>query len=234
MRYLATLLFSALFFPACQAPVDEGYGEFSFNHNPTEEEYVVDVLYEGESVGTITKEVPADAYDVYLMEIAGDKAFIAVDPTGLGGYILYGHAFDVYVYDFSNQTFSELAVDSVDDISPDGNQVAYWRTWEGTDGAVSWGIAVYDISKGMDIGGYVVNKNVFPYDEGGNATFSPSGRNLAFELGSKGEEEGDEEHALFVGNIEIGNYVKKDSQVNEYFSMDWETNETLISFEDWY
>ena len=202
-------------------------GDFTFDYNPTDSEYTIDVLYKGESVGTIEKEVPADGYDVYVMEEAGNKAFIAVNPTGLGGYILYGHAFEVYVYDFANQTFELLPVSGVDDISADGNLVAYWNSWE-EPGGDTWGAAVYDLSKGEVVSNFPVTEE---FDEGGHATFSPSGKNLAFELADKDDEESGEEHALFLGAAVGGEFVETDRQVNDYFSMDWEANEALKSFE---
>lgn len=208
-------------------PSPEDTADFTFEENITETEYTIDVLYKGEPVGSIEKEVPADGYEVYLMEEAGDKAFIAVNPTGLGGYILYGHAFEVYVYDFANQTLEVLPVTAVDDISADGNLVAYWTTWEGPAGEV-WGLAVYDLSQGINVSNYQVSEE---FDEGGHATFSPSGKNLAFELADKDDAENGEEHVLFLGEVVGGEFKEMGRQVDAYFSMDWEANEALKSFE---
>lgn len=200
-------------------------GDFTFDHNPIESEYVIDVLYKGESVGKISLDAPIDGYDTYLMEEAGNKAFIAVNPTGLGGYILYGHAAIVYVYDFANQTFEELPVGSVDDISSDGNLVAYWTTWEGPSGEF-WGLSVYDIAQKIYVSNYQVDEE---FDEGGHATFSPSGKNLAFELAIKGDTV--ETHALFLGAAVGGEFEEMARQDSEYFSMDWTSNSTLKNFE---
>lgn len=183
------------------------------------------IYWEGELIGTIEKEKPADGYEVLLFDQTDDKAYIAVNPTGLGGYILYGPAFWVYAYDFDTQTLSELPVDSVDDISPDGNLVAYWTTWEGPAGEF-WGLAVYDLSQGINVSNYQVDEE---FHEGGHATFSPSGKNLAFELAIKGDTM--EEHALFLGSAVGGEFKEVDRQEWDYFSMDWEVNEKLKSFE---
>ena len=248
-KLLATFVLTASLLTACNTPVqvepvetetDETVweepaldnGDFTFDHNPIDSQYVIDVLYKGESVGSIEKEAPADGYNVYLMEEAGNKAFIAVNPTGLGGYILYGHAFEVYVYDFANQTFEALPVGGVDDISSDGNLVAYWTTWEGAagDAGDTWGLAVYDLSKGEIVSNFSMTEGFF---EGGHATFSPSGKNLAFELATHEGEDGaeKEEHALFLGAAVGGEFKEMDRQVNNYFSMDWEANEILKNFE---
>lgn len=185
------------------------------------------IYWEGELVGTIEKEKPADGYEVLLFDQTDENAYIAVNPTGLGGYILYGHAFEVYEYDFATQAFEVLPVTGVDDISPDGNLVAYWTTWEGPAGEF-WGPAVYDLSQGVNVSNYQVYEE---FDEGGHATFSPSGKNLAFELADKDDTENGEEHSLFLGSTVGGEFKEVDRQVNDYFSMDWELNEKLKSFE---
>lgn len=250
MRTLPALLMSALILSACQTatpPVLEttaptvtptvsdnnaawdnstvDNGDFTFVAKPGESAYLIDVLYKGEPVGTITKEVPGDGYNAYLLEETGGKAFIAVNPTGLGGYILYGHAFDVYSYNFANQTFDQLPVTGVDDISPDGNLVAYWTTWDGPDGT-TWGPAVYDLSTKTNVSVYTASAE---FDEGGHATFSPSGKNLAFELAIKGDTV--ETHTLFLGAAVGGEFKEMARQESEYFSMDWASNITLQNFE---
>lgn len=201
-------------------------GDFSFKVATTASAYTIDVLYKGESVGVIEKELPVDGYEIRLMEESGSKAFFALNATGRGGYILYKHVDEVYVYDSSAKTFETLPVASVDDISSDGNLVAYWDTRQG--GTNVWGLSVYDLQTGTDVSTYIVMDE---FDEGGRATFSPSGKNLAFELADKDDEENGEEHGLFVGESVGGEFKEMGRQVNEYFSMDWEANETLKNFE---
>ncbi len=201
-------------------------GDFSFKVATTASAYTIDVRYKGESVGVIEKELPVDGYEIRLMEESGSKAFFALNATGRGGYILYKHVDEVYVYDSSAKTFETLPVASVDDISSDGNLVAYWDTLQG--GTNVWGISVYDLQKRVDVFTYTVMDE---FDEGGRATFSPSGKNLAFELADKDDEENGEEHGLFVGESVGGEFKEMDRQVNDYFDIDWLINDILKTFE---
>ncbi|MFA4815251.1 MAG: hypothetical protein WC653_04105 [Candidatus Gracilibacteria bacterium] len=142
----------------------------------------ITVYWDGEKVSTIEKSQPADGYEVVLFKQNENSAYIAVNNTGLGGYILYGGAHSLYQLDLTTKTltpvFESEASAFATDVSPDNKTVAIFIANEVGEIILS----TYSIEDYTDGNGYTDISYIIPAEffQAGDAVFSPDGGKLAY------------------------------------------------------
>ncbi|KKT02074.1 MAG: hypothetical protein UV80_C0006G0064 [Candidatus Peregrinibacteria bacterium GW2011_GWF2_43_17] len=119
-----------------------------------------------------------------IFYVTKDNAYIQVNPDGLGGYILYGGAYNLYRLNFTTKQVEEIGVPMVTDIVATAYEgdlvVGFDIGWEDTFTAHVYNVnhytdAVYDIGS--------------EYDEVGAGKFSLDGRKVILAASMKWDEE---------------------------------------------
>lgn len=194
---LTTFVLATVLLTACNAPVEpEPVTEPLDDDKPVETDgsllsseqtvnadgsITLTISWEGEAVGTIEKDKPADGYEVVLFDQTEENAYIAVNYTGLGGYILYGGAHSVYQLNLSTKTlvpvYETEAMGFATDVSSDDSTMAIFTGNE--IGAIV--LSTYSIEE-YKKGPYNSVNTVVPAEffQAGDAVFSPDSTKLAF------------------------------------------------------
>ncbi len=168
------------------------------------------VMVSGEEVARIEKEEPVDGYEAYIFEETyifeeiRDKLYVAINPTGLGGYILYGGAFELYEVDVNTKEvmviFDPEVAAFATDISPDGEWLVQFIRNEVGENIVS----LHAIDEYKSQNGFVDVTYLVPaeFTQVGDGQFSPDGSKLAYaaSIGNPGEEE----TTIFVIDLDTG------------------------------
>lgn len=184
--------------PEALDPMEDNMGVTLNTTENVDGSYTFTVLSERKAVATFDKEKPVDGYSAYLFDEVGDKAYIAVDPTGLGGYILYSGAFELYEVNLSTGDVRQLAYEGqATDISEDGLDFVYTTVNEK-------GEQLVVLASTQPGGEFVQYKVPAEFDQAGDAEFSPDGSKLAYQATITGAEPNVEETAVFVIDLVTG------------------------------
>lgn len=214
--------------PTTVAPVDpealdpmEGPMGFELDSKVNDDGTYTVYLHQGpKDIATIDLEKPADGYSVYLFDEIGDMAYVAVDPTGLGGYILYTGAFELYEVDTLTGDVRQIVYEGLAmDLSDNGN-LAFLKT--DSDG-----------SKEIVIQNVESNEfKTFPigdeFDQAGDATFNFDGTKLAYQATITSAEPNVEESAVFVVDLATGEQTEFARQEG-LFDIIWQDNDRPIA-----
>lgn len=188
----------------------------------TDGTYAVTVNYSGAEVATI---------NVYDFKDQNEYLYVGVNPTGMGGYILYGGAAELYQINLDTKAvikvFSSNTNDSfVTDVSPDDKTLAIFTGNEAGEHILS----LSSITDSSDGGKFVDIDTVVPkeFDEAGDATFSPDGTQLAYQATIKFDDAHPEETALFVIDLNTGKQTEF-ARKNGLFDIEWQENGSPVS-----
>jgi len=116
-----------------------------------------------------------------IYKVISGHGYVSFEPSGLGGYVPYGNAFQLEKVDICSGGQTELVAFSeivstghVVDISPDEKTLAVRRDWVNATHPIS--LDLYDARNGQLIASYPLpNKNYTTFD----AKFSPDGTKIA-------------------------------------------------------
>ncbi|MFA5792732.1 MAG: hypothetical protein WC897_02555 [Candidatus Gracilibacteria bacterium] len=157
-----------------------GDANITFENTQTDDSYVISVLMDGEKIADLNQTWPADGYDVSIFESQEDAVYIAVNPTGLGGFILYTGAQNLYRVDLVTTSVEKLNFEGfATDISDDGaSLVSFYQDETGLK------VGVYDLSKNSPELPNLPTKKVYTvssdFFQAGEGLFSPDGKYLAY------------------------------------------------------
>jgi len=191
--------------------------EFGFDEVIAEDgSFTISVLRNGVAVGTIEKEAPADGYSYSVFEVGMKNAYIEVNPTGLGGAIYYGGAYELYKIDLETNEMTQVFFegDFATDVSVGEEYVVSFA------GTIEGNMVAY-----LDpIADDEVEAVAYPVDaiywQAGDGKFSPGGDKLAFSVVT----EGAALQTVYVVSLDTG-------KTDEYWSgsinapEDWKTIE---------
>ncbi len=243
-KLLATFVLTASLLTACNTPVDKNdiadeggddyYGpDLSDIGNPQDgpmgtdvEEtinedgsYTFTVLSGGEEVAQIEKEKPVDGYSAYILGDTYLMIYVAINPTGLGGYILYGGAFELSQVDVEAGVVKPVLFEGLaTDISRDGTKLATVVSSE-----AGTAIVVMEIGTGEEEIYSVPNE----FDQVGDATFNLDGSKVAYQATITSAEPNVEETAVFVIDLTTGEQTEFDRQEGLY-EITWQDNDRPI------
>jgi hypothetical protein len=139
------------------------------------------ISWKGEIVATLTKDAPVDGYEVVLFDQTEKNAYIAVNPTGFGGYILYGGARTVYQINLETKAFVEVYANEnggfATDVSPNDSTIATFSSNEVGELILSlYSIEEYKEGPYTDVS-TVLDEKFF---QAGDAVFSPDSTKVAY------------------------------------------------------
>lgn len=193
------------------------------------------LLWNGETIETV-EGLDNGEYEVVLFEENEEYAYIAINYSGLGGYILYGGAHSLYQLDLRMQTVRAVfEMDQTDgigagrfvtDVSPDNTSIVVFSRNE----AGQLTLETKNISDYMSANGsvdvvYLVDEE---FTQAGDAVFSPDSMKLAYAaslgLGDFGEGYLAEETAVFVIDFDTG-IVQEIERVTGLLDITWESGE---------
>lgn len=163
-----------------------------------QETQMIRVLNHGKEVGVIdvSEQYDPGFYGAAIFEQFDDKVFVQVNPDGLGGYILYSGAFDLYEVDLKTGAIEEIDYGSgfATDVSPDGAVVAGVMKVEEENKIFALEIAT----------GETVTFDADPsYGQFGSVMFSPNGKLIAY-AGSVAQPQVDESGGVHIINLTTG------------------------------
>lgn len=156
----------------------------------------------------------------------GQRLYYSQEPSGLGGYILFGGISSLFVYNQADNTSKELLPTSmgaicIDDLSPDEQLVAHHC---GTGG----GTSVQDLQTGATTSIALPPELASEVGATGSARFSPDGKRLAFSLARRNP---DDEQGWVAVTDDLGGLSRVASTAptgQVYEVMGWLDNNTLI------
>lgn len=142
-----------------------------------QETQMIRVLNHGEEIGVIDVSATYEPgfYGAAIFEQFDDKVFVQVNPDGIGGYILYYGASELYEVDLATGSIEQVIFGSgfVTDVSPDGTTIAGVAYPEGGDSAR---VFVMEIETGE-----FVSFDADPtYGQIGSVMFSLNGKLIAY------------------------------------------------------
>lgn len=233
-KLLPLLLLASLLFTAClseentdtSSPIEEGSqeemttletvteGEFTFIHKTQEENYYVDILYKDQNIGQLFKEMPADGWDVYVFETSANYAYLALEPTGLGGYIPFGGTPELFRVNLEEPDFQTLIFSGrVTDIADDDSALVYFSD-------VLPQISVMDLSQALYPNGSNVRSFVpeESFNYAGDALFSPDGTELAY-VALEGPD--NERSRVYIVDLATGTQTEFLTQVGRVVLTGW-------------
>lgn len=217
-KSFATFLLSLSLLAACQSP------QPSAPETPTG----TASLSETEIVAQITEDFLAThpnepAPQVELFESVGDTRYYSANPDGLGGYILYSGAMNLYSYtDGQSQVkVEEPTGEFVTDLSSDGSLALGFALFEGPQGS-HIGAVVTDLKTGKT-SEYLVDASTQSL-QAGAGIFSPDDKELAFAVTET--DSGEEKTLIYVVNLDTGAIAPQDETQLGAVQLSWE-NGTL-------
>ena len=170
-----------LSFAACQTPIQEE------TDSTSEQTESVTTLTESQIVSQIEAAFAAShpgepTADVQFLEKDGEISYYQANPSGLGGYILYSGAMNLYSYTEGQNTVECLSDkfflgDYVTDISSDNTMTVGFALFEGPN-AEQIGARVTDLETGFPKDYLVDNFTVG--HQAGAGIFSPDNSQMAF------------------------------------------------------
>ena len=158
----------------------------------------------------------------------GNRLYFSKEPIGLGGYILFGGATDLWVYDFeggnSKQLFSDaLGFICIDDLSPDETYIAQHCALEV--------LGVVNLDNG-DIGTIAAPAGLGDKTVVGGARFDPSGRRLAYTL-ALNNPEAEQGWAAVSDSLDGSSDLLAEAPPGDYFRVATWLNENSIVLQSW-
>ncbi len=159
-------------------------GDFSFIHRLEQGDYFVDVLYKDEKVGEFFQDLPeggleanqAPGYRAFVLETTSTYAYLALEPTGLSGYLPFLGPWEVARVNLAVPDFKILTVNGlVEDIASDDSKVASSMEF-------TTGISVMNVTQALYPNGSNVTNFPAPdeFNHAGGARFSDDGTQLAY------------------------------------------------------
>jgi len=158
----------------------------------------------------------------------GQKLYYSIEPTGLGGYILFGGFSNLYIYDSPTNTSTVLVPESMlgeqmvclDDLSPDEKLVAHHCGNEG--------IGIVDTEAGQQLTLITTPADVTGWTVGGSAKFSPSGGKIAFAV-AKNDPAAEQGWVIATDDLSGTSHLVATSAPGEYFTVaGWVDENTLV------
>ena len=185
------------------------------------EDGTVTISVNGESreIATIEKEKPLDGYSTYVFDEAYPNIYVAVDPTGFGGYILYGGAFELYEVDVVTGNVNQLGYEGqATDISEDGSHIASMSHNEKGENLITVK-EVYGLDE-------TIIEVAAEFGQAGDAHFNPAGTKVAYQA-TNTDEGSNEETAVFVIDLATGEQTEFARQEGLY-EIVWQDNDRPI------
>lgn len=180
--------------------------------------YTFAYVFNGENLGQFNMEQPADGYNAYLLAtFASDEPYkyVAVDPTGLGGYILYSGIYNIFQINTETHEVKELIFDG-------------YATDFDTDLQII--VSVYDSESGPVI---IVqnfdgeNKKVYSvpaeFDQAGDANINGIGTKVIYQATITSDES--EETAAFLIDLATDEQTEFARQEGLYDVVSWWSND---------
>lgn len=198
-------------------------GDFTFIHRLENGDYFVDVLYRDQKVGEFFQDLPeggleanqAPGYRTYILETTSSYAYLALEPTGLVGYLPFLGPWEVARVNLKEPDFKILTVNGlVEDVASDDSKVA--STIEFTTG-----ISVMDITQALYPNGANVTNFQAPdeFNHAGNALFSDDGTQLAY-VALSGPD--NESSAIYVVDLVPGTQTELIRQAGQLHITGWD------------
>ena len=198
-------------------------GDFTFMARVTEGDYFVDVLYRDQKVGEFFQDLPegglevnvAPGYRTYVLETTSAYAYLALEPTGLAGYLPFLGPWEVARVNLQVPDFKILTVNGlVEDIASDDSKVASSMEF-------TTGISVMDITQALYPNGANVTNFQAPdeFNHAGGATFSDDGMQLAY-VALSGPD--NESSAIYVVDLVTGTQTELIRQAGQLHITGWD------------